>query len=302
MSIKKVSRLIRFERRISMGLAAEYFSSLIDEEVSEGDFYKIAYGRIPTYMKPRNGKGIAAFAGFFEEELKAFLTESGWDPEDDFDESIRIELPRGAETGLNFLEDEIPYPLLWGPLDFATISSETSEGGTVYWLLWDTAKKEITGIEPFDSDLFEIQVEPKSVYQLALQTLDDEFWPEPDSRLVTSMKVVPASHLASPALDEPSTEVFSSAVTALQADDGFDNLFGPLVDPNVDKAKPQRKQGYNWPLITGALLELLTIEGKSNKSGVIAELVDKRVWGLGKRTLESALARAEEAYANKKND
>lgn len=306
MNSKKISRLIRFERRISMTLAAEYFSSLIGEEVTEGAFFRVASGRIPIFVKPRNEKGIAAFAGFFEEGFKEFLSKSGWCSEQGDEESVRIDIPSGRwPTGFSFLEDEIPYPMMWGwgagdaP---PTGASATSDGEYVYWMLWDSAKKEIFSIEPFDMDLVELCVEPKSVHNLAMQTLDDDCWPDPNSQFASSMEVSPPNGLENMVFDTPPTQVFSAPVTAYQADDGFDNLFGPPGTERNDVAKPEIKASYNWPLITGALLESLTSGGKSNKSGIIAELVDKRVWGLGKRTLESALARAEEAYANKKND
>lgn len=282
-----------------MGRAAGYFSSLIDEEVSEADFYRVANGRIPTFMKPKNGKGIAAFAGFYEGELRKFLSDAGITSDDDPDESIRIGIPKGSMPDLNFLEDELPYPLLWPALGVATVASQTSDGTSIYWLLWDSIKEEMTPIEPYDLDSFEMVVTPKDVYELAMQTLDDDYWPAPDSQVVTKMQVTASRRVFGQDLESAPTEILSAPATAFQADDGFDTLFPASETQSDPKAKPQKRPGYNWPLIAGALLELLTEEGKLNQAGVVTALVSREIWGLKQRTLDGALADAKRAYSAK---
>lgn len=285
-----------------MALAAQYFSSLIDEEVSESDFFRIAAGRIAIFMKPRTGKGIAAFAGFYGEEFKQFLSGAGWGSEHAAEDSLRIDVPVGAwPKGLNFLEDELPYPLMWGFFDGPpTVESKTSDGSEVYWMLWDSAKKEISSIKPFDLDSFELCVEPKSVYELAMLTLDDGYWPEPASQFTTSMEVSPPNELANIVFDTPPTRIFSAPFTSYQEDDGFSNLFGPLQERIAGEAKPKIKKGYNWPVIAGALLDLLTEGKRVNQAGVVTALVERDIWGLKQRTLDGALAQAKEAFAARK--
>ncbi|MEO1892522.1 MAG: hypothetical protein ABGX84_06895 [Alcanivorax sp.] len=282
-----------------MDRAAGYFSSLIDEEVSEADFYRVANGRVPTFMKPKNGKGIVAFAGFYEGELRKLLLDAGVTSDHDPDESIRIGIPKGSMPELNFLEDELPYPLLWSAFDVATVASQTSDGTSIYWLLWDSIKEEMTPIEPYDLDSFEMVVTPKDVYELAMQTLDDDYWPAPDSQVVAKMQVTAPSRVFGQDLESAPTEILSAPVTAFQADDGFDALFPAPETQSDPKAKPQKRPGYNWPLIAGALLELLTEGEKMNQAGVVTSLVSREISGLKQRTLDGALADAKRAYSAK---
>lgn len=84
-----------------------------------------------------------------------------------------------------------------------------------------------------------------------------------------------------------------------------------LAKANAERAPADRQsqpaatepgKSRNWPLIAGALLDLLTSDGRRNQTGIITELADRKIWGLGSRTLDDAFAEAKRAYAEKQKE
>ena len=56
----------------------------------------------------------------------------------------------------------------------------------------------------------------------------------------------------------------------------------------------------NWPLIAGALLMLLTEDGKRNQSSISTAIDELGIHGLKKRTVDGALAKANKAFGEKR--
>lgn len=72
---------------------------------------------------------------------------------------------------------------------------------------------------------------------------------------------------------------------------------GIPTSPSLQAEKlTSTKRVPNWPLITGALLDLL-VESKGLKlAAVVTELADKKIHGLGERTLQGAFAEARRVF------
>lgn len=75
---------------------------------------------------------------------------------------------------------------------------------------------------------------------------------------------------------------------------------GILPHPSVQAAElTPTKRDPNWPLITGALLDLLVESKGLKQAAVVAELAEKDIHGLGERTLQTAFAKARRVFAEK---
>ncbi len=83
--------------------------------------------------------------------------------------------------------------------------------------------------------------------------------------------------------------------------ESLENLEAMLSEEEAGARTSKKESGNanNWPLIAGALLHILTSDGKKNGSGIAQEIANLKIHGLGQRTLEGAFAKAKKAYSEK---
>ncbi|GAA5138034.1 hypothetical protein [Alloalcanivorax gelatiniphagus] len=168
-------KLVKFERRIGLDVAAEYFSDLVGFPTDIDAFERLAYGRIPFYMEPRQASGIASFVGMTEEQYQAEVGKTT----PITDSSLRCLIPLGGRIFVpEFIESELPFPLFQPVLDGITCTTPTEDGDQIHWFLWKQGANELWSFGPYDVDFLEIVVSPKDVHSLAEITNDESCWPD----------------------------------------------------------------------------------------------------------------------------
>lgn len=96
----------------------------------------------------------------------------------------------------------------------------------------------------------------------------------------------------------------AQSLVALNWHDILEGQFGDALQLNrghIERIGPDthKTDATNWPLIVGALLRLLTQEGRENQDSISTKISELRIHGLGKRTVNGALSEANKAYADK---
>ncbi|MTI52847.1 MAG: hypothetical protein FH757_14570 [Alcanivorax sp.] len=208
-------KLIKFERRIGLDVAAEYFSDLVGIPTDTEAFERLAYGRIPFYMEPSRTNGIASFVGMTEKQYQAEVGETA----PITDSSLRCIIPLGGRIYVpDFIERELPFPLSQPVLDGITCTTPTGDDGQIHWFLWKEAINELWSFSPYDADALEIVLSPKDVHFLAEISNDDSCWPDHEEGCVSKTVV----HGRSQLLRDRRIEVCSVRTTPATAREDFE--------------------------------------------------------------------------------
>ncbi len=274
-------KLTKFEKRISLDVAAEYFADLTGEEMDFDTMERLAFGRIPLYCTPRQTGNVSFFVGFYEGKLREML--SSFDSGAGFDESMRTAIDLNDRLPeYQFVEDELPFPLVAPTLGYDT-SHTPSKDGDIYWFIFSPTGRQLVAFSTYDVDATTITVSPKDVYQLAIQANSDDDWPENDAGFCTEMVIRKNGTV----LGDPDVEISSIRITPGTTFYGLHDLQKHPQEGDGGAIESDAERGASAYLAISGMIKMIT--GMSNKTqGSIQEFIAEEFGGV-RGTSESKL-------------
>jgi len=274
-------KLTKFEKRISLDVAAKYFADLTGEEVDLDTIERLAFGRIPLYCTPRQTGNVSFFVGFYEDKLQEMLACNR--PDSGSDESMRTAIDIGDTLPTyQFVEDELPFPLVSSALGYETSCTPTN-AGDIYWFIFSPTERQLVAFSTYDVDATTITVSPKDVYQLAIQANSDDDWPENDAGFCTEMVIRKNNTV----LGDPDVEISSIRATPGTTFYGLHELQEQPPEGNGGQLESDAERGASAYLVISGMIKMIT--GMSNKTqGSIQEFIAEEFGGV-RGTSESKL-------------
>jgi len=248
-------KLTKFEKRISLDVATQYFADLTGEEMDIDTMERLAFGRIPLYCVLRQTGGVSFIVGFFETNVEELL--SRLEPGEDADESMsRAFISSGGALEYQFVEHELPFPIT-SPLLGLDTSSTPTKNGDIYWFMFSPNSRQLVPFSSYDVDAITITVCPKDVYRLAMQANSDEDWPENHEGLCSKQLIRnnAASH------KEPEVEISGIYI---RPGTSFYGLHEASDAPEGEVELVDVEQGASAYLAISGMIKMIT--GISNKN------------------------------------
>lgn len=271
-------KLTKFERRISLEVAAEYFADLTGADTDFDTIERLCFGRIPLYCSPRQAGNVSFFVGFYEDKLQEMLSSNRSEPGADGSMKTFIDLG-DALPQYQFVEDELPFPVVAPALGHET-SSTPAEGGDIYWFIFSPTQRQLISFSSYDVDAITITVSPKDVYLLAMQANTEGEWPENSAGFCTTMVVRKNNAV----LSDPDVEISSIRITP-------GTTFYGLHEEKAQEAGNQEladaEPGASAYLAISGMIKMIT-EMSNKTQGSIQEFIAKEFGG-ARRTSESNL-------------